>query len=466
MEASLAAFKQRFSGQVVQPSDAGFSEATALNVSLEAPVPALVVRPKSTADVVEALRFAREAGLPISVRSGGHAASAHSMVQGGMTIHLGDMKGMSLDRERGTVHAQTGCLLGDIDGFTSREAGAKAAVLGLANTVGSGYALYGGFGLQSRRHGLCIDNILSMELVTADGRVLTLSEKENPELFWAARGAGPTLGLVTSIEHRLHDVSTFYGGTVVLPEHRFKEYNQFIYNNRKDEDLASLSYLLRTPEGPIVFNFVCHWGKQSREEKEAFFAPVRAMGPMQSTLGQVDYFQMQGIFGPIWHSLPSPRRSFWTSGGLKNIDDAQSFDSFLDAYFEVWKNLPPEAALAVMNVELYGGAINRVSKEATAYWTRGTEVLFGMMPTWMDPAADEKVVAYTHEAKAHLSRHPLANPAGYINFSMHEDAQLYLGDNLARVAAAKAQVDPAGMFHRCLDLTKRSPVAPAKARTA
>lgn len=465
MEASLAAFKQRFSGQVVRPSEAGFAEATSLNVRLESPVPALVVRPKSTADIVEALRFARETGLPISIRSGGHAASAHSMVQGGVTIHLGDMKAMSVDRARGTVRAQTGCLLGDIDGFTAKELGSKAAVLGLANSVGSGYALYGGFGLQSRRHGLCIDNIVSMELVTADGRVLTLSEKENPELFWAARGAGPTLGLVTSIEHRVHDVSTFYGGTVVLPEHLFKEYNQFIYRNRGDEDLGSLSYLLRTPEGPIVFNFVCHWGKQSREEKEAFFAPVRAMGPLQSTLGQVDYFQMQNIFGPIWASLPSPRRSFWTSGGLKNIDNAQAFDSFLDEYFDVWKNLPPEAALAVMNVELYGGAINRVSKEATAYWTRGTEVLYGMMPTWMDPAADEKLLAYTHAAKARLSRHPLASNAGYINFSMHDDAQQFFGGNLARVAAAKKQVDPTGMFHRCIDVTKPGAAA-AGSRTA
>lgn len=457
MQASLVAFKQRFGGRLLQSSDAGYGEAVALNVSLESLRPAVVAFPRTAADVVEALRFAREAGLAVSVRSSGHAASAHSMVDGGMTIHLGDMKAMSIDRERGTVLAQTGCLFADIDGFTARETGSKkAAVLGLANSVGSGYALYGGFGLQSRRHGLCVDNIASLELVTADGRILTLSEQENPELFWAARGAGPTLGVVTAIEHRLHDVSSFYGGTMVLAEDRFKDFNRFIYENRNDTNLGCLSYLLRTPDGPIVFNFVSYWGEQSTAEKEKFFAPAMAMGPFESCVGKVDYFQMQGIFGPMWASLPSPRRSYWTSGGLRGITSHTEFDSFLDVYFDVWKNLPPEAMLSVMNLELYGGAINQVAPDATAYGTRGTEFLFGMMPTWMDPAHDASVVGYTHDAKARLCSHPRAKTAGYINFSMHDDAELYFGGNLGRVQAAKNAVDPTGMFRRCIDVTKRA----------
>lgn len=452
MSASLAALKGHFSGRVVEPTHDEYAKAIALNVSMESPRPALVVYPRSTSDVVAAIRHARDAGLPVSVRSGGHAASAHSMVEGGMTIHLGDMKGVTVNRDARTVTAEAGCLFSDIEAVTSRETNNLAPVLGLANSVGAGYALYGGFGLQSRLHGLCVDNIVSLELVTADGHVLTASEKENPELFWAARGAGPALGVVTRIEHKMHDVSSFYGGTLVMREDQFKDYNRFIYDNRGDEDLACLSYLLRTPDGPITFNFVAYWGDKSKADKEKLFAPVMAMNPMQSTVGTLDYFQMQGVFGPMWASLPSPRRSFWTSGGLRGLQSKEEFDAFLDVYFDVWKNLPPAAMLAVMNLELYGGAVNRVAPDATAYGTRGTEFLFGMMPTWLEDTHDAEIVAYTHASKDRLCAHPKAKRAGYINFSMHEDAALYLGGNLARVQAVKNKIDPTGFFGRCIDV--------------
>ncbi|MDY7225427.1 FAD-binding oxidoreductase [Hyalangium rubrum] len=455
MEASLEAFKRRFGGRIVLPAEAGYEKATKLDISLESARPAMVVWPRNPEEVAEALRYAQEAGLPISVRSGGHAASGQALVDKGMTIHVGDMKGLSINRERGTVRAQAGCLFSDIDKFTHAELGSKAAVLGFADTVGSGYALYGGFGSMSRKHGLCIDNLVSVELVTADGRILNVSETENPDLWWAVRGGGATLGIVTAFEHRLFDVSTFYGGSIILPENRFHEYNRFIHQLRHDNDLVSINYLMRTPQGPVVFIFLAHWGSQSRAEKEALFAPIQKMAPMQYTVGQYDYFQFQGIFAPIWHSLPSPRRAYWTSGSLKGLENEAGFNSFLDAYFEVWKSVPPSVVMAVMNIELYGGAIRNVPRQATAYWPRETEMLFGLMPTWLDPAIDAEVVAFTRKAKAHLSSHPLAMPEGYLNFSMHEEAEVYYGGNLERLSAIKAQIDPKNIFHRCVDVRSK-----------
>jgi FAD/FMN-containing dehydrogenase len=439
-----------FNGDAIARGDARYGEARALWNGLIDKQPTVVLRCTSPEDVVAAVRFAREHDLPVAVRGGGHGVAGNALRDDAVVIDLSALKDVSVDPEARTARAGAGVTLGELDGAT--QAFGLAAPLGVVSQTGiAGLTLGGGIGWLRRKHGLACDNLLSLEVVTADGRVVTASETENADLFWGLRGGGAGLGVVTSFEYRVHPVGpevmllfVFYAGE------RARE-----ILGRLDEFMATaaeafspLGILGRVPHvedfreedhgRPYVAILAPYAGPV--EEGERVLAPLRELGdPIADFSGPTTYVEVQAVLDADY---PDGGLYYWKSADLDRLDS------------EVIERLAVSAAAApshhsTIDVWFHGGAMDRVAPDATAFGAR-PPYLIGVEANWEDPATSDANIVWARDAVAALG--PFSTGGGYLNFpGLFEEGEELLrashgAGNYDRLVALRQTYDPTGLF--------------------
>lgn len=447
MGQSIEQLKAAIRGQVIQPADAAYDTARKVYNGMIDKRPALIVRAVDIADVIAAVRYGRENALLTAIRGGGHNGAGLGTCEGGLVIDLSLMKGVRVDPAARTVSVGGGCVWGDVDHAT--HAFGMAAPSGFISTTGvAGLTLGGGIGYLTRQYGLTIDNLLSVDMVLADGRFVTASAKENDDLFWAVRGGGGNFGIVTSFEFRLHPVSTVQFGPTFWPTEQaadvLKFYRKFILT--APETVDGFFAFLVVPPAPIFpehlhMKTVCGivWcSTASAEETEKATRPMRSVGtPLLDAVGPAPFPAAQSAFDALF--VPG-MQWYWRADNFTELSDAA-----IAKHVEHGSKLP--SMLSTMHLYPVNGAAQRVGKNDTAYSFREAlfaEVIVGVDP---DPANAGKITEWCKSYYDAL--HPYSAGGAYVNFMMDEGqerVQASFRDNYARLAAIKKKYDPTNFF--------------------
>lgn len=460
-EADVEALRGALRGRLWRAGESGYEEATKLWNGMISAAPTLAVQPTGTADIVAAVNFARDHRLPLSVRGGGHNIAGTAVVDGGLTIDLSRLRGITVDPERRTATVQAGCLLGDVDRETQLHG--LATPLGFISEVGvAGLTLGGGLGYLTRRFGWTVDNLREVEIVTADGQVRRASREEHPDLFWAVRGAGANLGVVTTFTFDLHPVGpNVYGGLIAWPfaraEEILKAYQAITAETPRE--LAVWLVLLRAPEAPFVPEqwhgqrlcamAVCYSGDLDR--LDTVMAPIRDLGdPVVDLLNVQPYTSIQSYLDA---TEPAGNHYYWKTEYL-----AELTDDLLSTLRELAADCPiPEAEIGLLHV---GGRINELDTGDGVVGNRDVGFVLGVNGMWQrgEPRADE-FQAWIRQAWERVR--PFSTGATYINFqTADEDSdriRATYGQNYDRLAQVKSMYDPGNLFRSNRNVV---PVAP------
>lgn len=437
--ATIAAFRSTLLGDALTAADPGYDEARALWNARCDKRPALAVRCAGAPDVVAAVQFARTHGLPVAVRGGGHNVSGSGSCDGGMQLDLSRMKGIRIDAEHRTAVVEAGVKWGEFDG--------KAQEFGLATTGGicsqagvAGVTLGGGFGWMMRKHGLAVDNLLSLEVVTADGQLRRADATENADLFFGLRGTQSNLGIVTALEFRMHPVGPMVmAGMVAHPLARGKEVLRFYreFTASAPDELSAWAGLLTGLDGSqLVAILACYVGDPAEGARAV--APLKAFGPpVMDMLQPMPYTTAQSL---IDQSFPAGRLNYWKSSLLDALPD-ETIDALVEGYGRV---LSPYSSVLI---EHLGGAVSRVAPDETAFPHRSAAFDVVIMPMWAEAAESEANVAWADTLWQAIQ--PYASQGVYVNYLSEEgDARTAAayGAHLPRLAALKARYDPLNLF--------------------
>jgi hypothetical protein len=427
-------------GPLLRSGDDGFQAARHVWNGMIDRSPALIARCAGAADVIRAIAFAREHGLPVAVRGGGHSAAGSGVCDDGLVIDLSGMKGIRVDPARRTVRAEAGLSWGEFDRET--QAFGLATTGGVVSTTGiAGLTLGGGIGWLMREHGLTCDNLLSADVVTADGQLLTASADENPDLFWALRGGGGNFGVVTSFEYRLHPVGPLVlGGLLIWPRPMARDVLRLYrdFTRQAPENASAYAALAHAPDGaPVVAVIPFYNGSIADGEK--LLQPLRDFGPPVADFVQpMPYAAFQTFLDAM---NPPGNRVYWKSAVLKDLTD----DVF-ETVIEHAATVPSPLSPAIL--EFYGGAANRVGAEATAYPHRDALYAVNAISMWTDPGQDEANVRWARGLWEAMR--PFSPGSVYVNFLGVDDGddrvRAAYGPNYARLAALKARYDPTNLF--------------------
>jgi len=440
-EAAVEAFRSELRGQVILPDDGAYDEARTLWNALIDKHPALIARCAGVSDVIASVKFGRANNLLVAVRGGGHSFPGNSVCDGGLMIDLTSMKGVRVDPKNRTARAEPGVKWGEFDRETQAF---RLATTGgtLTDTGIAGLTLGGGIGWVCRKHGLTIDNLLSIDIVTADGQFLTANATENSELFWGLRGGSGNFGIVTSFEYQLHPVETLLAGMLIHPMAQAREvlafYHQFV--NGAPDELMTGAAMLTTPEGDqIVAIIVCYSG--SMEEGEALLRPLREFGsPIADLIGPMSYAQVQSLLD---EGFPPGRRNYVKTNFMNVIDDDAA-----SVLLERFQSVPsPYSAIAFFQL---GGAVGRVGKEDTAFYHRDAGYHMFLASVWEDPAKDEENIQWTRDTWSAMQRFSgngvYVNEMGDEQESLDRIAEAYGERTYERLVALKNQYDPTNFF--------------------
>ncbi len=442
-----AQLRSAFRGDLIQPGDAAYESARKVYNGMIDKRPLLIARCVDVADVMAALAFGRENTLLIAIRGGGHNGAGLGTCDGGLVIDLSRMKGIRVDPEAKTVRVEAGCVWGDVDHAT--HAFGMATPSGFISSTGvAGLTLGGGIGYLTRRYGLTIDNLLSVDMVLADGRFVTANAAENADLFWAVRGGGGNFGVITSFEYRLHPVHMVQFGPTFWPVEQaagvLRAFQKFIVT--APEDVSGFFAFLVVPPAPMFpaelhNKTVCGvvWcGTCSPEAMETAIGPVRAVGtPLLHHVGTAPFPAVQSTFDPLF---VSGMQWYWRADNFTELSEEA-----IARFVEHGARLP--SMLSTMHLYPVNGAAGRVGKTDTAYSFREAlfaEVIVGVDP---DPANAEAITAWCKDYWA--ATHPYAAGGAYVNFMMDEGqdrVQATYRDNYARLAEIKAKYDPGNLF--------------------
>lgn len=438
-ETTIGDLRASARGAVLRPGDAQYDHARKVWNGMINRKPAVIVRCAGAADVMHAVQFARDNKLLLSVRGGGHSASGNAVCDGGLMIDLSPMKSIRVDSSRKTARAEPGVLLGEFDRET--QAFGLATTAGVVSTTGiAGLTLGGGIGRLGRKYGLACDNLLSVDVVTADGRLLTASATENPDLFWGVRGGGGNFGVCTSFEYRLHPVGpTVLGGAIIYPFDQSKQILRFYseYSKTAPDELSADAVLMTSPEGQLVVAIsVCYIG--AFEDGERVLRPLRAFGqPLADQIGRVSYIELQrgadALFPPGFHF-------YWKSGFVTEISDAN-----IDALVEHFPSVSSPRSLVVF--QQFGGAVGRISRDETAFAHRHAQYDFIIASVWSDPAESERHVGWARRTWDLMRS--FTSGAFYLNNLCDEDEERVraaYGDNFERLVLIKDKYDPMNLF--------------------
>ena len=432
--AALTSFSEAFEGEIVLPGSAGYDAARIVWNGMIDRRPAVVARCAGVEDVIRAIRFGREQDLPAAVRSGGHSIGGFSTCDDGIVIDLSLMRGVRVDPEQRTARVNGGSLLGELD--------REAQSFGLACPVGvvghtgvAGLTLGGGMGRLQRRFGYTIDNLLAVDLVTADGEQLRVSETEHPDLFWGMRGAGPNFGVVTSFEFRLHEVDPdVVQGVIAFPAARAHEvadrFNEYL-ETAPDEASLSFAFVAATEDDPsfppevigqpVVLVGATHSG--APEDALDVLRPLRDAGPLFDTFEVRSYLDVQGLADEemAWG------KRFYMKGGFL----AELSPGYVDRGLERIAVAPGDECWVGLWAQ--GGAIARVASDAMAFTGREAPFWLGVEAAWDDPALDEAHRDWGRATMDALS--PFTAAGHYVNDMVET------GDDIARGVYGSAKYD-------------------------
>jgi FAD/FMN-containing dehydrogenase len=436
---NVRAFAAGVRGEVLTPGDPGYDAARRVWNGLIDKRPAIIVRCADAADVIASVTFARTHDLLLAVRGGGHSAAGAGVCDGGIVVDLSQMRGVRVDPVARTACADGGATWGDFDHAT--QAFGLATTGGVLSTTGiGGLTLGGGIGWLMRKHGLACDNLLSVDVVTADGRFLTASATEHPDLFWGVRGGGGNFGVATSFEYRLHPVGQVLAGVVVHPVENALAVHRFFreFTATAPEEVTTYAFHTSFPElGPVAAIAACYAGPVATGE--AVLGPLRAFGPpLVDTFGLVPYNQWQTLFDA---QFPHGNLAYWKASYLRAIDD----DAFavLGAKFA---EAPSSACICV--VEHMGGAIGRVGEDETAIAHRKTSYNFNVAAIGFEAPTTAAHVAWVRGCWAAMQ--PFADTGVYLNYLLDEGEDrikaAYGDANHARLVALKTTYDPTNLF--------------------
>jgi FAD/FMN-containing dehydrogenase len=449
-EAVLERFGSRLRGKLFRLGDADYEEARLIWNGLIDKRPALIARCAGVADVIDSVNFARENDLLVAVRGGGHNVAGNAVADGGLVIDLSPMKGIRVDPERRTARAEGGATLGDIDRET--QVFGLATPLGVVSETGiAGLTLGGGIGWLRRKYGLSSDNLVSVDLVTADGRFLTASETENEDLFWGIRGGGGNFGVVTSFEYRLHPVGPEVMCCFVLyPGDRAREVLKFCdeYMAEAPDEVSPLAFLGHVPPveifperwhgEPYVAILVVYVGDV--EEGERVLRPLRELGgPIADLSARMPYTEAQAILD---EDYPDGWHYYWKSVNLDGLAD----EVIERLAYHAWA---APSGHSTIDVWYQGGAMARVGTSESAFGDRSSPILLGIEANWEDSQDDEANLAWVRSCFSDMRR--FSNGGMYLNFPgfLEEGEQLLrdvYGENYEQLVALKNKYDPTNLF--------------------
>ncbi|WP_285129598.1 FAD-binding oxidoreductase [Leclercia adecarboxylata] len=448
MKDNIDEFKTHFQGEVLLPDDAGYDEVRQIWNAMIDRKPALIARCTSTEDVMQAIQFGRTHNLLISIRGGGHNIAGNAVCDDGLMIDLSLMKDVQVDVTTRTASVGPGCTLADFDLVV--QAHGLATPLGINSTTGvAGLTLGGGFGWLSRKYGMTIDNLLSAEVITADGRQLNASESENADLFWGLRGGGGNFGVVTRFDFQLHPVGpNVLSGLIVFPFEQAKSViSQFArFTETMPEELNVWMVTRKAPPLPflpaevhgreMIALALCYVGDP--EEGERIIAPLREFGTVLGEhVGVQPYTAWQQAFDPL---LAKGARNYWKSHNF-----AQISDGVIDAIIEYAARLPsPHCEIFIGTI---GGQTTRVAPEAMAYSSRDANYVMNVHGRWETAAEDERCIAWAREFFARSQ--PFASSGAYINFLTQEETDriaFAYGATWNRLVELKSKYDPTNLF--------------------
>ncbi|HKY04072.1 MAG TPA: FAD-binding oxidoreductase, partial [Blastocatellia bacterium] len=384
-EETIQSFRGRLRGQSIRPDDEGYDGARTIWNGMVDRYPALIVRCAGVSDVIDSVNFARENNIVVSIRGGGHNIAGNALCEGGLVIDLSRMKSIRVDPISRTARAEPGLTWAEFDHET--QAFGLATTGGVVGTTGvAGLTLGGGVGWLHSMYGLTADNLLSADVVLADGSLVRASSSENEDLFWALRGGGGNFGVVTSFEYRLHPLTQVLAGPVFHPAEKAFDVLRFYrdFTATLPDQLAAYAGFLTDPEGNRLIGIVvCHVGPI--EEGERLIKPVREFGPpVADMIGPMPYRALQGMFDA---AFPPGVHNYWKSGFVKSLSD-----DALKVIAE--QSLAPPSPPSMVMLENYHGAYSRVGPDETAYSHRDAHYDLLVLASWTDPADTEKNVQW------------------------------------------------------------------------
>jgi len=441
--------RARLRGAVIQRGDAGYGEARRLFNGMIDKRPLLIARCADVADVISAVNFGREEGLPIAIRGGGHNGAGLGSVDDGLVIDLSMMRGIRVDPAARTVRVEAGCTQGDVD--HAAHAFGLAFPAGIISTTGlAGLTLSGGHGYLSRKYGLTVDNLLEADVVLADGRFVTAGKEQNSDLLWALRGGGGNFGVVTSFKFALHPVSAVFAGPVAFDQKHarmiMQRYREFL--PAAPEELCVFLGLKTVPSSaPFPQEF---WGKRfcllmccydgAEDKGKAALAPLldALPAPWFNWMGTMPYPAVQSMFDGFY---PKGMQWYWRGDFVKTLPDAA-----IDAHLEQAARTPTE--LSLMHLYPIDGAVHRIRSDETAWNCR--DATWSMVIAGIDPDPD-KAAAITRWTRGYWDAvHPFDLGGAYPNFMMDDEGEARLkatyGSNYPRLAAVKHKYDRANLF--------------------
>ncbi|HEX5133220.1 MAG TPA: FAD-binding oxidoreductase [Candidatus Krumholzibacteria bacterium] len=444
----IDSWKLRFRGDVIQPGDSAYNDARSVWNGMIDRRPALIIRCVGTHDVILAIQLAREFGAPVAVKAGGHNVAGNAVCDGGVVIDLTPMRWVHVDASKKTARVGAGCLLGDVDHETQRYGLAISSGV-VSHTGVAGLTLGGGFGWISRKHGLSVDNLISADMVLADGSAVTVSAKENPDLFWAIRGGGGNFGVVTSFLFKCAKVGPqVFTGLVVYPIDAARDYLKFHNEYLKElpDETTVYAVVRHAPPLPflpqnvhgrlcVVVPFV-HLGSQASAKK--LLKPIREFGtPYGENARMTPWVEWQSALDGL--NAPGAR-NYWKSHYLDNIDGAG-----IDAILEHAQRFPTpscEVLLAHM-----GGAPSRVAPAATAHAVRSPRFIMNVHTRWADAGDDTKCLNWARDIWE--ATRPGAHGV-YVNFISNEGDErvrdAYPPAIWDRLVTIKTKYDPENFF--------------------
>ncbi|WP_371482134.1 FAD-binding oxidoreductase [Kitasatospora sp. NBC_00315] len=440
--------RERTRGAVITPGDDGYDEArTVYNAAIDRR-PAAVVRCANAGDVMATVGYARESGLDLAVRGGGHSGPGFGTCDGGVVADLSGLRGVRVDPENRTARAEPGATWGDFNAAT--HAFGLATTGGIISTTGiAGLTLGGGFGYLTRSLGLTCDNLLSADVVTADGRFLTTDSEHHPDLFWALRGGGGNFGAVTSFEYRLSPVDTVVAGPMLFElEHMdsvLRFYREFVGGAPEQlflfpgfQTAPPLPFIPENRHGDVLGIVVVCWSGPP-EEADAVLRPLRELAPrVAEAVGPMPYPAINGAFDAL---LPPGLREYWKGSFATGLTDEA-----IAVHLEHGPRVPTLSS--TVHIYPVDGAPQRIAPDATAYSYRDASFSTVVLGVWEDPAGGAAETAWVRDYHAALAPHSEAG--GYVNFmgadDQHRIEANYRG-NYARLAAVKRDYDPGNLFH-------------------
>jgi FAD/FMN-containing dehydrogenase len=455
---ALEAFLASLRGPVFQPGDEGYDDARAIQNGLIDRHPALIMRCSGAGDVIESVNFAREQGLLLSVRGGGHNVAGNAVNDGGLVIDLSAMTGVYVDPDTQIAHVQGGATWADLDRET--QVYGLATPGGIVSTTGvAGLTLHGGMGHLRSKHGLSLDNLRSVQIVTADGQPRTASPTENSDLFWAVRGAGPNFGVITSFEFQLHPVGPVVQLCAVIyhvsdAAQVLRQWRDFVAT--APDEFTPLAVFWSVPEGfpeelvgtPVVILAGVYAGPL--EEGERVIQPLRELAtPVLDMSGPMPFAAIQSAFDPFF---PKGMLYYWKSTYVEQLSD-----ELIDSLCQLAAERP--SARTTMDIWPQTGAVQRIGAEEMAFGQR-RPCMVAFESSWSDPAENDANIAWAREAYGSMKR--FDSGGIYLNFpgfgEEKEDllSAAYGEANYERLVDLKTKYDPANLFRMNQNIRPRT----------